>query len=131
MRRRSKRKQIDISSLIDVLFILLIFLMVSVRFTDSHSLVELNLPKSNVSQVGDTKDEIIISISKTGEYFLNGKKESKVIILSFISDELSKMKNPVVILELDEDSRFGDFFEITNLLKSKSIQSVQIATRKK
>jgi biopolymer transport protein ExbD len=132
MRRRPRRKskQIEISSLIDILFILLIFLMVSVRFTESRSLFEFNLPKSEIQQVGDSESEIIISISKAGDHFLNGKQIDRQALYTYIKTEIRPDLKPVIILEMDVETKFGDFFEIINLLKQRSILNVQIATKK-
>ena len=127
---RRKCKQIEISSLIDILFILLIFLMVSVRFTESNSRFDFNLPKSEDQVVGDTENEIIISISKSGEHFLNGKSLEKDRLHDYIRTEIKQELKPIVILEMDVDAKFGDFFQITSLLKTKSISNVQIATKK-
>lgn len=104
--------------------------MVSVRFSESHTYSEFNLPKSEAQIVGDSKNEIKISISKLGEYFLNGKSIEKKDLFRYIAEEVKAQENPTLILEVDNDSKFGNFFEITNALKAKLIENVQIATRK-
>ncbi|TGL61936.1 hypothetical protein EHQ58_04845 [Leptospira ognonensis] len=129
-KRRQRSKQIEISSLIDILFILLIFLMVSVRFSESYTYSEFNLPKSEAQIVGDSKNEIKISISKLSEFFLNGRPIEKMDLINYIAAEVKVEESPTVILEVDSESKFGDFFEITNALKEKSIENVQIATRR-
>ncbi len=130
-RRKNKKKQIEISSLIDILFILLIFLMLSVRFTESRTLQDFNLPKSDANLVGDSTNEVSISISKESSYFLNGSPIQKSNLIRFIKTELDVAKNPTIILELDVDSKFGDFYEITEIFKTKSISKIQISTLKK
>ena len=130
-RRKNKKNQIEISSLIDILFILLIFLMLSVRFTESRTLQDFNLPKSDAKLLGDSTNEVTISISKEGSFFLNGSPIQKSNLNRFIKNEIDVTKNPTIILELDVESKFGDFYEVTELLKTKSISNIQISTLKK
>ncbi len=129
-KRRGKSKTIEISSLIDILFILLIFLMLSVRFTESNTLFEYNLPKAEAQVVGDIEKEIRISISKSGEHFINGQKIEKTKIARWIGEEQIKNPKALIVLEIDTDAKFGDFFDLTNALKSISIQNIQIATKR-
>lgn len=91
--------------------------------------MDFNLPKSEITQTGDFENEITISISKNAEYFLNGKSIQKEKLYSYIKTELKPSLKPTIILELDTASRFGDFFEITSLLKAQSINNVQLATK--
>ncbi|WP_411821528.1 ExbD/TolR family protein [Leptospira sp. 'Mane'] len=129
LRRIRKRKQIDISSLIDVLFILLIFLMVSVRFTETKSYVELDLPKSENSSVGDFDSQIILSLDRNGQWYWNGIKKSKEELSLAIQSGKSFTSETKVILEIDKISAFGDFFEIVTKLKNRNINQIEIATK--
>ncbi|TGN19590.1 biopolymer transporter ExbD [Leptospira idonii] len=131
VRRRRKNKQIEISSLIDILFILLIFLMLSVRFTETRSYLELDLPDSRLSQVGDFESVVTISSDSQGIWYWNGKPESKDSVLSKIESFSEKEKQTKIILDLDKKSEFGHFFLITEKLKEKKINQVEIATKLK
>ncbi|TGN14664.1 ExbD/TolR family protein [Leptospira ilyithenensis] len=129
LKRIRKRKQIDISSLIDVLFILLIFLMVSVRFTETKSYVELDLPKSENSRVGDFDSQIVLSLDPGGQWYWNGAAKTKEELISAIQSGKNLTSETKVILEIDKSSAFGDFFEIINHLKNKNINQIEIATK--
>lgn len=64
---------IDIAPLIDVVFILLIFFMVSTTFNHENE-IEIKLPSSSTQVTADSPKELIeISINAQGEYFINGK----------------------------------------------------------
>lgn len=72
--RTSKREDVsvDLTPLIDVVFLLLIFFMVSTTFTkESH--LEINLPESAAEATSSDQVEILeIIISPEGGYSLNG-----------------------------------------------------------
>ncbi len=70
-----RQKQIDqgvnLTPLIDVVFLLLIFFMVSTTFTKETHLV-VNLPEADATPGESIPDTIDILITAEGTYFLNG-----------------------------------------------------------
>jgi biopolymer transport protein ExbD len=73
-RRQSKQdEQINLTPLIDVVFLLLIFFMVSTTFTKETHL-EINLPEASVDPVTTTDNKSIdITIQANGSYVVNGQ----------------------------------------------------------
>jgi len=64
--------EVNITPLIDVVFLLLIFFMISTTFKHEFE-VGIELPKAE-SESELTEKILELSINKQGEYFLNGKK---------------------------------------------------------
>ncbi|TGL20833.1 biopolymer transporter ExbD [Leptospira yanagawae] len=128
IRKPKQNTNIDISSLIDVLFILLVFLMLAVRFTEPTSNISLDLPKSKTDSFGNQTYIYKIQMKSSAEIFLNGEK----VDLSFLSDKIEKNKNQfdAVSLEVDQKIEFGNFVTITDLLKSKGFEKIDIKTKK-
>lgn len=73
MRRRRRRASvaIDIAPLIDVVFILLIFFMVSTTFT-RESRLQITLPTADAEPGDAPPDRIEITIDRDGAYAING-----------------------------------------------------------
>ncbi len=70
--RRQRREEVgvNLTPLIDVVFLLLIFFMVSTTFKkESH--ISLNLPEANGEAVAEKEHQIEIVISAKGEYAVN------------------------------------------------------------
>ncbi len=66
--------EVNLTSLIDVVFLLLIFLMVSTSFV-KQSRITINLPEAeNSAPVEETPAQIDIMISGTGIYMVNGRE---------------------------------------------------------
>ncbi|MDH4126164.1 MAG: biopolymer transporter ExbD [Gammaproteobacteria bacterium] len=66
--------EVNLTSLIDVVLLLLIFFMVSTSFV-KQSQITINLPEAeNSAPVEETPDQIDIMISETGIYMVNGKE---------------------------------------------------------
>jgi biopolymer transport protein ExbD len=71
-RQRSQEVGVDLTPLIDVVFLLLIFFMVSTTFTrESHLKVEL--PQANGEAAESEVEQIDVVITRDGQYILNDK----------------------------------------------------------
>ncbi len=71
-RQRKEEVSLNLTPLIDVVFLLLIFFMVTTTFTkESHITIEL--PVANGEQTPPPADELEVLISQQGDYFLNGQ----------------------------------------------------------
>ena len=86
-RRQSREiEPMNLISLIDVMFFLLIFFMLSSTFTkETHLSVELPEATGEVSV--DTKDQIEIVISEQGRYSVNGQ--------SLVNTEIETLKSAI------------------------------------
>lgn len=94
LRRRAPEEPdffIDLAPLIDVVFILLIFFMVSTTF-NRESELEIQLPEASPGTRGEEPRKIEISIDAAGHYFLNEK--------ALINDQLETLKR-ALLKELD------------------------------
>tara|TARA_B100001245_G_scaffold236693_1_gene230070 strand:+ start:2078 stop:2506 length:429 start_codon:yes stop_codon:yes gene_type:complete len=72
--RRSNREEVSVNltPLIDIVFLLLIFFMVSTTFTKENHL-SLTLPEAQASAAGETPEGVDILITANGEFSVNGK----------------------------------------------------------
>ena len=81
-RRKENTVDVNITPMIDVVFLLLIFFMVSTTFT-KESRLALELPEAGGERVGAQAELLEITISPSGRFGINGKylvnKESKTL----------------------------------------------------
>ena len=71
-RRSAEPLAVNLTPLIDVVFLLLIFFMVSTSFTQKQSL-SVNLPHANNTETKAEPKQLIITVGKDGHYAVNGK----------------------------------------------------------
>jgi biopolymer transport protein ExbD len=71
-RQRTDEVSVNLTPLIDVVFLLLIFFMVSTTFTKETHL-KIDLPKASVEESEDAPRVIDISITADGQYAVNGR----------------------------------------------------------
>lgn len=99
--KRRNRAQVEFSmaSMTDLIFLLLIFFMITASFVSPNAL-SLVLPKASEKIV--TQKNVNISIDKDMVYYLNGNKSSIDLLPSAIQEELSKQKEAVVMISADK-----------------------------
>ncbi len=71
--RRHRSPELNITPLIDVVFLLLIFFMVSTTF-DRFSEIRIELPEANAEQTGREPASIDITIDREGRYYVDQRQ---------------------------------------------------------
>ena len=76
--QRKKRERVDITliSMIDVLFVLLLFFMVSTTF-NRHTEVKIKLPEARGEEVESNPKSVNVTIDEKGVYFLMGGNDGQ------------------------------------------------------
>lgn len=64
---------VNLTPLIDVVFLLLIFFMVSTTFDDKTQL-SITLPEADAAPLAQSSDQVEVTITSTGDYLVNGEK---------------------------------------------------------
>jgi len=71
-RRNRQPLEITLTPMIDVVFLLLIFFMVTTTFNQQTEL-KINLPEAKGMEVGKEPKKIVLTINAEGLYFINGE----------------------------------------------------------
>ena len=131
MRFRKVRKdeiRLGIAPLIDIIFLLLIFFMVTSHF-DVASGVRIRLPKVAKKIFNQEKDKITLVIDKSGGIYLKGKRIEMKILRERLKNLLKGRGQVHLFLQADKDVKHGRVVEVMDLAKSEGIQSIIIAAR--
>ena len=117
-------KQIDIAPLIDMVFQLLIFFMLTSSFVMQPG-IKVNLPKAVTSEVVRTENIEIIVSGENVTYF-----DGKVVT----NDELKGMfrqvakRNQPILIKSDKRASLGRVVEIWDLARDLGVSQINIAT---
>ena len=122
-------KQIDIAPLIDMVFLLLIFFMLTSSFVVQPG-IKVNLPKAVTSRVLEQKD-INIIISAESVIYLNNKVVNLKELRNILEKRRNQDENIPVLIKADRRSSLGRVVEIWDLCRELGINKVNIATDQK
>ncbi|MBW2610161.1 MAG: biopolymer transporter ExbD [Deltaproteobacteria bacterium] len=120
--------RISIAPFIDIVFLLLIFFMVTSHF-DIASGVRINLPKVTKRIINEEKNKIILIIDKSSQTYLDGKKIGQESLLKRFKHLVDEKGLLHLILQADKDVSHGKVVEIMDLAKSAGVHSIIIAAR--
>jgi biopolymer transport protein ExbD len=125
--------RVNLTPLIDVVFLLLIFLMVSTSFVDNSTL-NIDLPQAS-EQAPPTEAAFTLSVSREGEYFLDGEKLDPVGLYPrlerFALDQLAlgiSLEALHAELQADAAAPHGAVVKAMDSLSRAGFGSVGIAT---
>jgi biopolymer transport protein ExbD len=71
--RSDERVDVNLTPLIDVVFLLLIFFMVSTTF-DRHAKLKVELPEASAKTQQQLEDPVVLSIDAKGNYFIDDRQ---------------------------------------------------------
>ena len=117
----------DLTPMIDIVFNLLIFFMVGATIIESPQ-VEISLPKSSSAVGKDLNQNIIITIAKEGQIYVNGEVVNDIDAhLSNLSNIEGELEKPVEIRS-DEDVRTQILISVIDSVKNAGFTRLSIAT---
>ncbi len=119
---------IDLTPMIDMVFILLIFFMVTASFVKDIKL-ELERPKASSAVTASSK-AIRLFIDRSGDTYLDGEPIRLWLIQSKLRDLLNNASSKVVLVVTDEGVPAGRLVEVVDQARLAGAESVGIATKK-
>ena len=121
-----KRTYINITSLIDILFLLIIFFTVSTQFTNQRS-IGVELPSSKTGSTISTQKKLMIVVKEEDSLFINGKPVKWAEIEETVRDG-SFDKSQKVILNIDKRISHGKVIRLLDVLKKQEFKKVVFGT---
>ncbi len=125
--RRRKSLLLDMTPLVDVVFLLLIFFLVTSVFKKDELALLLNLPSGKEGEKVVEKKELLIELSQKS-LALNGT----VLDFDELSEKVSNVtdkKRPVVV-RIDRDVPYGRIIELFNILKKHELNNLALIEQK-
>ena len=124
--RNDAVQDINISPLIDMVFILLIFFMVSTTFVKDLKL-DLNRPSAASGATASTKS-IRLYIDQAGDIYLDGEPVRVWVIQSRLRDLLRASTSKSILVVTDEGVPSGRLVEVVDQARLAGAEDVGVAT---
>ncbi|TLS69113.1 biopolymer transporter ExbD [Mariprofundus erugo] len=130
MKLRQKKRAdylVDITPLVDVVFLMLIFFMVSTTFNVTSSL-KLDLPSSHATAQQQEIKQVTIAINANGKLFVQDEAVADDELRSRILNASHGDPNMRVVLRADADARHKRVVFVLDTLRGLNMSKVGIAT---
>lgn len=124
-RFRKKRPimALDLTPLIDVVFLLIIFFMVSTTF-NKYGNINIDLPSANVEIPNENNQSVEIIIDKNEKYFIYRDGTNQSITLEELPSLLQGVKE--VSISGDKDLRYQVIIDTVSKVKSAGVENLGI-----
>ncbi len=122
---------VNLTPLIDVVFLLLIFFMVSTTF-DKNSELKINLPEASANENVE-QNKMIIMIDTEGNFYINSKRlknQSAELLLVELHRLIGSKKETPVIIQSDAKSPVQSLVTAMDIVGQMGLTHLSIATTK-
>lgn len=126
-RQRQPRSTIDLTSMVDVVFLLVIFFMVSTTFITVETGLPVDLPDAQTS-VAEPTDLPTVTIDKDLNIFFAGEAVTEDTLASIVQQELAASGYTTVVLRADRSVPHGTAVMVMDLIKQAGAKRIAIAT---
>ncbi len=126
MKKRRELLTPDITPLIDVVFILLIFFIVSSVFKKEELALKLDLPNSSAKELEVEIKQLNIELSTSSIAYLG-----EVVSLEKLDMKLANIikKDKPVIVRIDKDVKYERIVKVLDILQKYSLNNLALVTQ--
>lgn len=128
-RRRREEEGINPTPMVDVMFNLLIFVIVTAQYTNVQAL-KVNLPKAQTGASLEKTEKVVITVTKEEKIFLNGGEVDAAALGTSLKPLGRKEPQPAVLVQADEGSTTGRLVTVMDLASKAGLKKISIETRK-
>lgn len=129
-RQEPKKARIEIIPMIDVIFFLLVFFMMTSLAMVQLEGKKVNLPESGSASL-NASERLVVSIAKGGEVYVGRDQVSEAQVLPLVARRVQDNPDVTVIINCDRDQQMTRFVRVFDLIKQANAAKVMIATSPK
>jgi biopolymer transport protein ExbD len=123
---REDEGTLTIAPLIDMVFLLLIFFLVTYHF-DLASGVPIQLPRVAGKSFDEAREKVTLLIDKSGQFYLKGSKLDLAGLRSELKGVVRKEGQISLVLQADKDVPHGTVVEAMDAAKTAGVRTIIIA----
>ncbi len=128
--KQNDEPRIDLTPMVDVVFLLLIFFMISTTFVESPG-INIKLPEASSQTVEREPQEIRVYLSREGDIYHQDRKISVKDFKGLLAARQSAAAQTTVLLLADQESRHGKVVTLMDLARDAGFTRLAIATEQK
>ncbi len=126
-RGQQRKLTLDMTPLIDVIFLLLIFFMISTTFI-SYNEIKIKLPEAATKTKQEKIVPLEITITRENKLYIGKKLITSEDLLSSLKQRIANTKQEVLIIRADGQVKHQVVVQVMDTAKQAGINKLSIAT---
>lgn len=120
--RNQIRPEFNMSSMTDVVFLLLIFFMIASTLAKQLNTIEVKLPKAEGKT--ENRSTVAVTITNANQYFIDSDKVTKRRLENQLISILSSMETPSIVLRTEKKVAIDEVVYVMNIANRNGIKVV-------
>lgn len=126
-RKNREEIRVELTSMVDVVFLLLIFFMISTTFVESQGII-VALPEASSEKIQQAPEELTIYLEKSGRIHLDERLISFSDLEAHLAGYAERASTTTFILMADKKAQHGRVVELMDAARRAGFQKLAIAT---
>ena len=123
IRGRNKiRPEFNMSSMTDVVFLLLIFFMIASTLAKQLNTIDVKLPQADGKT--ENRNTVSVTIKGSNEFYVNSNRVLKIKLEDQLVFELTSLKTPSIILRAEKKVAIEELVYVMNIANKNGIKVV-------
>lgn len=127
-RKERKAPEMNIAPLVDMVFLLLIFFLVTTTFSRETG-VNVRKPKARTAQAL-SRESILVAVTKEGTIHIDNRRVDLEMLNRFIKDKVRENPESPVIIIADKSALTGNIIEVMDECKVAGAERISLAAMK-
>ena len=123
--REEEDAAIDMTPMLDIVFIMLIFFIVTTSFVKEAG-IQVNKPEANQANK-EPSANIFIAIRDTGEIGMDKRQVEVERVAANLERMLAEQPTDLVVIQADKEAEHGRVVEVMDQIKEAGIDKISIA----
>ena len=125
--RVERQPKLMIIPMIDIIFFLLVFFMMSTLYMVEQLTLPVNLPQASTSQTDFAKN-VTVTIARDGAIYIGQEQLPPELFKARIQAQLAQQSDTAFVLRADKQAEYGCVVKVLDDFKSLGVKKVAVAT---
>jgi len=121
-RRNKIRPEFNMSSMTDIVFLLLIFFMIASTLAKQLNTIDVKLPQANGKT--ENRNTVAVTIDNGNAFYVNATRVAKRNIENVLIEELSGQSAPAIILRAEKKVSIDQVVYVMNIANKNGVKVV-------
>ena len=119
----------NLMPLLDAIFLLTIFFILTVTFQEEEELMPMELPTSDQPELTEIENALFVEVHKSGRYYIYNSLVSETNLENTISDIMQNRNKDVIIIRSEKGADVQRVLRLTDIARKIGVEKVSFAVK--